>query len=84
VTEERLLGGLDFERTVRDGRPALRAGLLGEANNGLVYIDEVNLLDPSLAHLMLDAVSSGRVAVERDGFSLVHPARVALLGSMNP
>jgi magnesium chelatase subunit D len=84
VTEERLLGGLDFERTVKDGRPSLRPGILGEANNGLVYIDEVNLLDPSLAHLMLDAVSSGMVAVERDGFSYVHPARVALLGSMNP
>jgi magnesium chelatase subunit D len=84
VTEERLLGGLDFERTLRDGRPELRPGILGEANNGLLYIDEVNLLDPSLAHLMLDAVSSGRVSLERDGFSLMHPARVALLGSMNP
>ncbi|MDR2612339.1 MAG: ATP-binding protein, partial [Deltaproteobacteria bacterium] len=84
VTEERLLGGLDFERTLRDGTPSLKPGILGEANNGLVYIDEVNLLDPSLAHLMLDAVSSGRVLVERDGFSCQHPARVALLGSMNP
>jgi magnesium chelatase subunit D len=84
VTEERLLGGVDFERTMREGRPILRQGILGEANNGLAYIDEVNLLDPSLAHLMLDAVSSGRVVLEREGFSFVHPARVALLGSMNP
>jgi magnesium chelatase subunit D len=84
VTEERLLGGLDFEKTIHEARPILRAGLLGEANNGLIYIDEVNLLDPSLAHLMLDAVSSGRVVLERDGFSVSHPAKVTLLGSMNP
>ncbi|MDR2368846.1 MAG: VWA domain-containing protein [Deltaproteobacteria bacterium] len=84
VTEERLLGGLDWEGTLRGGRPALRPGLLGEANRGLLYVDEVNLLEPSLAHLLLDAVSGGRVAVERDGLSLWHPSRVTLLGSMNP
>ncbi|MDR1545598.1 MAG: ATP-binding protein, partial [Deltaproteobacteria bacterium] len=84
VTEERLLGGLDWEKTLASGRPALKPGLLGEANNGLLYIDEVNLLDPSLAHLLLDAAVAGRVALERDGFSARHPARAALLGSMNP
>jgi magnesium chelatase subunit D len=84
VTEERLLGGLDFEKTMRDGRPALRPGIASEANNGLLYIDEVNLLDPQLAHLLLDAASSGRVVLERDGFSRILPAKVALLGSMNP
>ncbi|MDR0622286.1 MAG: VWA domain-containing protein [Deltaproteobacteria bacterium] len=84
VTEERLLGGLDWEATLRAGRPTLKPGLLGEANHGLVYVDEVNLLAPSLAHLLLDAVSGGRVTVERDGLSLWHPAKVALLGSMNP
>ncbi|MDR2354422.1 MAG: VWA domain-containing protein [Deltaproteobacteria bacterium] len=84
VTEERLLGGLDFEKTMLTGHPVLRAGILGEANNGLIYIDEVNLLDPGLAHLILDAASSGKVQMERDGFSYSHPAKVALLGSMNP
>ncbi|MDR2349703.1 MAG: VWA domain-containing protein [Deltaproteobacteria bacterium] len=84
VTEERLLGGLDFEATMRDGIPVFRQGILGEANNGLVYVDEVNLLDPALAHLMLDAVSSGKVVTEREGFSFSLPGRVALLGSMNP
>ncbi|MDR1658253.1 MAG: VWA domain-containing protein [Deltaproteobacteria bacterium] len=84
VTEERLLGGLDWEKTVRSGRPFVRPGLLGEANNGIVYIDEVNLLDPGLAHLLLDAVSSRRVILERDSFSVSYPAAVALLGSMNP
>jgi magnesium chelatase subunit D len=84
VTEERLLGGMDFELTMKEGRPVMRAGILGEANNGLLYIDEVNLLDPQLAHLILDASSSGKVSLERDGFSITHPARFALLGSMNP
>ncbi|MDR2302364.1 MAG: VWA domain-containing protein [Deltaproteobacteria bacterium] len=84
VTEERLLGGLDWEKTLKLGRPALKPGLLGEANHGLVYVDEVNLLEPSLAHLLLDAASGGRVTLERDGLSLWHPAKFALLGSMNP
>jgi magnesium chelatase subunit D len=84
VTEERLLGGLDLDRTLAEGTPIFKPGLLGEANGGLIYIDEVNLLDPSLAHLMLDAVSLGRVILEREGFSFSYPARVALLGSMNP
>ncbi|MDR2443780.1 MAG: ATP-binding protein, partial [Deltaproteobacteria bacterium] len=84
VTEERLLGGLDWEKTAKGGKPVVRPGLLGAANNGLIYIDEVNLLEPSLAHLMLDAVSSRKVRVERDSFSLYHPSNVAMLGSMNP
>ncbi|UQZ89725.1 hypothetical protein C4J81_11115 [Deltaproteobacteria bacterium Smac51] len=84
VTEDRLLGGLDWERTIRTGRPFLKPGLLGEANGGLVYIDEVNLLEPSLAHLLLDAVSAGRVTLEREGLSAFYPTRVALLATMNP
>ncbi|MDR1677723.1 MAG: VWA domain-containing protein [Deltaproteobacteria bacterium] len=84
VTEERLLGGLDWESTLKGGRLLLKPGLLGQANYGLLYVDEINLLEPSLAHLLLDAVSSGRVVVEREGLSLWHPSKVALLGSMNP
>jgi magnesium chelatase subunit D len=84
VSEERLLGGLDWEATSKSGRPQAKAGLIAEANNGLLYIDEVNLLDPPLAHLMLDAVAGGEVDLERDGLAARHPARVALLGSMNP
>lgn len=84
VTEDRLLGGLDWEETIKNGCPALKPGLLGEANGGLVYIDEVNLLEPSLAHLVLDAASGGRVALEREGLSVSYPSRVALLGTMNP
>ncbi|MDR2387719.1 MAG: VWA domain-containing protein [Deltaproteobacteria bacterium] len=84
VTEERLLGGLDWQQTLKLGRPVLKPGLLGQANHGLVYVDEINLLEPSLAHLLLDAASGGRVTLERDGLSLWHPAKFALLGSMNP
>ncbi|MDR0882076.1 MAG: VWA domain-containing protein [Candidatus Adiutrix sp.] len=84
VTEDRLLGGLDWEDTLKTGRPVLKPGLLGEAHGGLVYIDEVNLLEISLAHLLLDVASAGRVNLEREGLSASYPARVALLATMNP
>jgi magnesium chelatase subunit D len=84
VTEERLLGGLDLDATLATGRLVAKPGILSEADGGLVYLDEANLLDPQLAHLLLDAASSGTVLLERDGLSLALPARVALLGSMNP
>ena len=84
VTEDRLLGGLDWEGVLKSGRQVLQPGLVSEANEGLLYIDEVNLLEPGLAHLLLDAVSAGRVLVEREGLSAELPARVALLATMNP
>lgn len=84
VTEDRLLGGLDWSATIKSARPVLKPGLLGEANGGLIYIDEVNLLEVSLAHLLLDAASAGRVSLEREGLSAAYPARVALLATMNP
>lgn len=84
VTEDRLLGGLDWEKTLAAGRPVLKPGLLGEANGGLVYIDEINLLETSLAHLLLDAAVAGRVTLEREGLSASYPSRIALLATMNP
>ncbi len=84
ITEDRLLGGLDWEGSLRAGRPLLQPGLLGEAHGGLLYIDEVNLLETSLAHLLLDAVAAGQVVLERDGLSASYPAQVALLATMNP
>ncbi|MDR3038071.1 MAG: ATP-binding protein, partial [Candidatus Adiutrix sp.] len=84
VTEDRLLGGLDWEGTLQNARPVLKPGLLSEADHGLVYIDEVNLLEPGLAHLLLDAAAAGQVVLEREGLSAVQPARVALLATMNP
>jgi magnesium chelatase subunit D len=84
ATEDRVAGGLDLEASTRRGRAVLAPGLLGLANRGFLYVDEVNLLDPHLAHLLLDAVESGRLCVEREGLSLWHPSRAALIGTMNP
>ncbi len=84
ATEDRLIGGLDMETAVSSGRRSLSVGLLGQANRGFLYVDEVNLLEPYLGHLLLDAAESGRVRVEREGLSLWHPARLSLIGTMNP
>ncbi|MDY6850670.1 MAG: ATP-binding protein [Thermodesulfobacteriota bacterium] len=84
ATEDRLAGGLNLELTARTGRPELSVGLLGQTNRGFLYVDEINLLEPYLGHLLLDAAESGRVRVEREGISLRHPARIALIGTMNP
>ena len=83
ITEDRLLGGLHIESTLK-GNPALKPGLLSEAHGGVLYIDEVNLLPAHLGDALLDAASSGVNVVEREGFSVSHPAEFVLLGSMNP
>ena len=83
ATEDRLLGGLDVEKALR-GEPSLKRGLLAEANGGVLYIDEVNLLPDHLADALLDAVASGVHIVEREGFSASQAADFVLLGSMNP
>ncbi len=83
AAEDRLLGSLDFEKALR-GEPSLKRGLLGEANGGVLYIDEVNLLPDHLADALLDAVASGVHTVEREGFSASQAADFVLLGSMNP
>jgi len=83
VTEDRLLGGMDLSSTLK-GEPALRHGLLAEANGGVLYVDEVNLLPDHLADSLLDAAATGVSTVEREGFSAVQEARFVLMGSMNP
>src|SRR6202044_2225729 len=83
ATEDRLLGGLHLERTLK-GDPALKPGLLSEAHGGVLYIDEVNLLPGHLGDALLDAAASGVHVIEREGFSASHPAEFVLLGSMNP
>ncbi|GAB7024090.1 magnesium chelatase subunit D family protein [Salidesulfovibrio brasiliensis] len=84
VTEDRVVGALDFEHAMRTGDVRLDPGLLGRANRGVLYIDEVNLLDAGVVALVLDAASSGWNRVEREGVSFVHPSRFVLVGSMNP
>ncbi len=83
VTEDRLIGGLHLESTLK-GNPQLKPGLLSEAHGGVLYIDEVNLLPAHLGDALLDAASSGVNLVEREGFSASHAAEFVLLGSMNP
>jgi magnesium chelatase subunit D len=83
ATEDRLLGGLDVEKALK-GDPALKPGLLSEANGGVLYVDEVNLLPDHLADALLDAVASGVHVLEREGFSAAETADFVMVGSMNP
>lgn len=84
ATADRVLGGLDLEATLATGEPQLQPGLLAGCNGGIVYIDEVNLLDEHLTGLVLDAAASGVVRIEREGLSITQPAEFALVGTMNP
>ncbi len=84
VTEDRLLGGLDLEATLARGERVHRSGLLARAHGGLLYADGVNLLDDSTVNHLLAALDSGVVRVERDGLSLVEPARFALIATYDP
>jgi magnesium chelatase subunit D len=83
ATEDRLIGGLHLERTLK-GDPVLRPGLLSEAHGGVLYIDEVNLLPAHLGDMLLDTASSGVNVIEREGLSASHATDFVLLGSMNP
>lgn len=84
ATEDRLVGTLDFEAALKSGERAFHPGLLAEANRGILYVDEVNLLDDHLVDTLLDAAAMGVNTVEREGVSIAHPARFILVGTMNP
>ena len=84
ATEDRVIGGIDFEASIAEGRACLRHGLLAEVDGGVLYIDEVNLLDDHLSDLLLDAAATGVLRIERDGFSLAEPTGFVLVGTMNP
>jgi magnesium chelatase subunit D len=84
ATEDRVAGGIDFSLVVRQGLRALQPGLLAAAHRGILYVDEVNLLDDHIVDIVLDAAASGENIVEREGISLRHPARFILVGTMNP
>jgi magnesium chelatase subunit D len=83
ASEDRVLGSLDFERALKEGRKAFQPGLLAAAHRGILYIDEVNLLPDHLVDVLLDAAAMGVNRVQREGLSIQHPARIALLGTMN-
>jgi Mg-chelatase subunit ChlI len=84
ATEDRVAGTIDVARALREGEKALEPGLLAEANRGILYIDEINLLDDHLTDVLLDAAALGVNVVEREGISVAHPARFLLVGTMNP
>lgn len=83
ATEDRVSGSVDVARALRDGVRALEPGLLAEANRGILYVDEINLLDDHLTDVLLDAAALGVNMVEREGVSVSHPARFLLVGTMN-
>ena len=84
VTEDRVIGALDIEKALTEGRKEFEPGLLAKAHRGYLYIDEVNLLEDHIVDLLLDVAASGENVVEREGLSLRHPAKFVLVGSGNP
>lgn len=84
ASEDRVVGALDLEHALIEGQRRFEPGLLAQANRGLLYVDEANLLDDHLVDLLLDAAAMGVNTVEREGISISHPARFILVGTMNP
>jgi len=84
ATEDRICGTIDIEKALTEGVKAYEPGLLARANRGILYVDEVNLLDDGLVDVVLDAAAGGVNTVEREGISIVHPARFIMIGSGNP
>jgi Mg-chelatase subunit ChlI len=84
ATEDRVVGTLDLEKAIQQGKRFFDAGVLAAANRGILYVDEVNLLDDHVVDLLLDSAAMGVNVVEREGISFTHPARFILIGTMNP
>src|SRR5574341_1134204 len=84
ATEDRVVGTLDIEKAIQRGERHFDAGVLAAANRGILYVDEVNLLDDHVVDLLLDSAAMGINVVEREGISFSHPARFILIGTMNP
>ncbi len=84
VTIDRLVGSINVEKFLKEGVRALQPGISAEANRGILYIDEVNLLDDYIADCLLDAAAMGWNIIEREGVSFKHTSRFILVGSMNP
>ncbi len=83
-TEDRVIGSLDIERAIKEGVRSIQPGVLAEANQNILYIDEVNLLPDHIIDDILDAAASGWNVVEREAVSMTHPSKFILIGTMNP
>ena len=84
TTEDRVVGTLNIERAIKEGVKALEIGMLAEANRGILYVDNINLLDDHIMDVLLDSAAMGVNVIEREGVSVSHPAGFILIGTMNP
>jgi magnesium chelatase subunit D len=84
ITEDRLLGGLDFERTIATGKRCTSIGLLAAAHGGTLYVDEINLLDSAATNQISGALGNGYIHLEREGLSASHPTNFLLVGTYDP
>ncbi|RJP67367.1 MAG: magnesium chelatase ATPase subunit I [Candidatus Abyssobacteria bacterium SURF_17] len=84
ATEDRVVGTLDLEHAIKRGEKRFEPGVLADANRGILYVDEVNLLDDHIVDVLLDSAAMGVNSIEREGVSYTHPAEFILVGTMNP
>lgn len=84
ATEDRVVGTLDIEAAIKEGKRSFETGILADANRNILYVDEINLLDDHVVDVLLDSAAMGINTVEREGISYSHPARFSLVGTMNP
>ncbi|MHA1293556.1 MAG: ATP-binding protein [Promethearchaeota archaeon] len=84
VTEDMVCGSLSIDKVLSEGVKMLHPGLLAKANRGILYVDEINLLQDHIVDVLLDSAASGVNIIEREGISVSHPSRFILIGSMNP